>query len=99
MESNQPKRFLSVRVSQAEFQEIQRQYKFSGCISLTQYAKKVLMNKQGARSRELIAYLNFVIERLNKLEGMLDEKIDETGLQDIVNLKRETRQFVAKWVR
>ena len=45
MEKKEAKRFLSIRLLPAEFKEVSRQYKSSGCRSLTEYAKKALMSK------------------------------------------------------
>lgn len=82
MEKDEPRRFLSIRLSQAEFNEIYRQYKFSGCRSLTEYAKKVLMKKPVTiRTRnesvdESLNCLTGIRSRLDSLEEHLDEKTD-----------------------
>lgn len=96
MENNQPRRFLSIRVSQTEFQEIQRQYKFSGCQSLTHYAKKALISKSGGSRQESITCLHFIIEGLNTLENMLDKKIKETLFQDTTNKKSGNPSLLCK---
>lgn len=41
------KRFLSIRLTESELRAIYRQYKRSGCRSLTEYAKKILLKNSG----------------------------------------------------
>jgi len=109
MEKNKSKRFLSIRLLPAEFKEIHQRYKSSGCRSLTEYAKKVLMNKpvtnpitMGARNESFEEMLHCLIgikNRLDSLEGHLDERTDTQLRQDMADIKSYTREFYEKWSR
>jgi hypothetical protein len=108
MEKKESKRFLSIRLLPAEFKEVSRQYKSSGCRSLTEYAKKVLMSKpvtsksvtMGTRNEstdELLHCLIGIKSRLDALEELLDEKMDAQLRQDIADIRSYTRQLYEKW--
>ncbi len=103
MEKNESKRFLSIRLLPGELKEVYRRYKSSGCRSLTEYAKKVLMNKPvTVRTRngsidEMLHCLIGIKSRLDSLEERLDERIDAQLQQDMADIKSYTRQFYEKW--
>jgi len=107
MERNEPKRYLSIRLLPAEFKEIHQQYKSSGCGSLTEYAKKVLMNKpvtnpitEGGRNESIDEILHCLIgikSRLDSLEEHLDERTDAQLRQEMADIKSFTREFYEKW--
>jgi hypothetical protein len=56
-----------------------------------------MMNNPGHKGQELIDYLGFVIESLNRFEEILDEKMKNTLLKDIASIKSETNKFYIKW--
>ena len=93
-----PKRFISIRVSLEEFQAIQQQYKSSGYESLTEYVKKVLMNKPGHfKMFELMQLLVFIQSRLDKIDNTLNEITKEQLFQDMSDIKSRTSQFYRNW--
>lgn len=78
MINNSAKRFLSIRLSQDEFDKIQHHLQQSTCRSLTEYVKKVLTRqpvimKVRDQSREEI------LHRLGVIKGLMDTLPDKLG--------------------
>jgi hypothetical protein len=87
---SEEKRFLSIRLSQDEFDKIQHHLQQSACRSLTEYAKKVLTRepvivKVRDQSREDILHRLGVIKSL--LESVPD-KIAPNSNGQLLNLFR-----------
>jgi hypothetical protein len=105
MEKKEPQRFLSIRLTPAEYKEIHRRCVASGCRSLTEYMKKVLMNKLVTIETckesidEMLHCIIGIKSRLEILEEALDEKIDEQLRLDMAEIKDCTRQFYEKWAQ
>jgi hypothetical protein len=79
MTKNSAQRFLSIRLSQDEFDKIQHHLQKSACRSLTEYAKKVLTRepvivKVRDQTREDI------LHRLGVIKSLLDSVPDKTAL-------------------
>ena len=92
------KRFLSIRLSQEELQDIQRQYKSSGCRSLTQFVKKVLLNKPGHfKMFKLMQLLVFIQSKLDKIDNTLNVITKEQLRQNMADIKSQTNQFYRNW--
>ena len=98
------KRFISIRVTNHEWKEIQRHFKSSGCRSLTDYIKKVLMNRPvkpiSPVEQSLIECFNRMAEGIHKIEKKLDE---EQGGENILNdsgiLRTYIRTYNQKWCK
>jgi len=103
MEKKEHKRFLSIRLSPAEYKEIHRRCQSSRCRSLTEYVKNVLMSKPittRPRNDSVDEMLNCLIgikSKLDTLEETLDARADEQLRLDMANIKSCTREFYEKW--
>src|SRR5258706_15784213 len=94
----QSKRFISIRVTQEEFQIIHQLYKPSDCRSLTEYIKKVLLNKPGHfKMFELMQLLVFIQSKLDKIDNTLNEITKEQLRQNMADIKSQTNQFYRNW--
>ena len=75
-----PKRFLSIRLSEAEFKDIQKHFSSSACNSLTEYAKTLLTKKpvvvknRNQTGDDLLETLINIKNKLTLLEDQLSEK-------------------------
>jgi hypothetical protein len=103
MEQPSPKRFLSIRLTPDEFEEVYRQCEKSTCRSLTEYAKKVLTKKpvtikvRNQSQDELLLAMIGIKNRLDELAGQAAE-INATDLaREIGEIKSLTRQTFEKW--
>jgi hypothetical protein len=73
---SETKRFLSVRLTPAEFGQVQRHFHSSACQSLTEYVKKVLTNKPvviKVRDQSKDDQLECLINMKNKLNLIEDQ--------------------------
>jgi hypothetical protein len=84
MEKNEKKRFISIRLTEAEFQKVQRLIGSSGCQSQTEYVKKVLTNKpvvMKVRDQTKDDLLECLINIKNKLSLIEDQAAERSGPQ------------------
>ena len=89
METNPPKRFLSIRLTEEELKEVYRQCRRSTCSSLTEYARKVLTKKpvivktRNQSQDELLEAMIGITKRLDQLggqaKGQTGQAKDQTG--------------------
>src|ERR1700677_323959 len=98
-----PKRFLSVRLSSEELEEVYQLSKSSTCRSLTEYVKKVLTKKpvtvkvRNESQDDLLAAMIGIKNRLDQLvEQAQDNREAVAGIAEIRTL---TRQMFEKWNR
>ncbi len=103
MEQQQPKRFLSIRLTPDEFEEVYRQCEKSTCRSLTEYAKKVLTKKPvtiKTRNQSQDELLLAMIGIKNRLDQLADRAVGmhaDALLREIGEIKLLTRQTFQKW--
>jgi len=79
-----PKRFISIRLSQAEFKEVQRHFLSSGCNSLTEYAISILTEKPVVvknRNQSADDILECMINVKNKLILLQDQLLEKNVTQ------------------
>jgi len=101
----QVKRFVSVRLTEEEFQEVYRQCGNSTCRSLTEYVKKVLTKKPvtvKARNQsqdELLLAMVGIKNRLDQLAGQAEASNAVDVLREISEIKLLTRQIGEKWLQ
>ena len=92
------KRFLSIRVSQADYDEIHQLYKLSGFDSMTKYIKFILLNKSVPdKMFELMRLLVSIQSKLDKIDYTLNEATKEQLLQHMADIKSQTNQFYRNW--
>ena len=92
------KRFISIRVSQTEYDEIHRLYKLSGFDSITKYVKIILLNKSVPdKMFELMRLLTIIQSRLDKIDNSLENMTKEQLQQDMADIKSQTNQFYRNW--
>jgi hypothetical protein len=101
----QPKRFVSVRLTEEEFKEVYRQCENSTCRSLTEYVKKVLTKKpvtvkvRNQSQDELLQTMIGLKNRLDQLAGEAEERGSAELLREIAEIKLLTRQISEKWLQ
>jgi hypothetical protein len=101
----QPKRFVSVRLTEEEFKEVYRQCENSTCRSLTEYVKKVLTKKpvtvkvRNQSQDELLQTMIGLKNRLDQLAGEAEERGSAELLHEIAEIKLLTRQISEKWLQ
>ena len=101
----QPKRFVSVRLTEEEFKEVYRQCENSTCRSLTEYVKKVLTKKsvtvkvRNQSQDELLQTMIGLKNRLDQLAGEAEERGSAELLREIAEIKLLTRQIGEKWLQ
>jgi hypothetical protein len=101
----QPKRFVSVRLTEEEFKEVYRQCENSTCRSLTEYVKKVLTKKpvtvkvRNQSQDELLQTMIGIKNRLDQLAGEAEERGSAELLREIAEIKLLTRQISEKWLQ
>jgi hypothetical protein len=89
MEEKEKKRFISIRLTEAEFQKVQRLIASSGCQSQTEYVKKVLTNKpvvmkmRDQSKDDILECLINVKTRLNLIEDKAADKSVPHLLEEI----------------
>jgi len=100
-----PKRFLSIRLSEDELKEIYHQCERSACRSLTEYAKKVLTREPvivKVRNESLDELLQAMIGIKNKVQQLAEHAEEKSCLQlqqDLGLILSLTRQVYEKWSR
>jgi hypothetical protein len=93
MTQPETKRFLSIRLTPKEFQEVQRHLHSSACQSLTEYAKKVLTNKpvvikvRDQSKDDILECLINIKNKLTLLEDQLPEKPDPQMTEEIKEIR------------
>jgi hypothetical protein len=101
----QPKRFVSVRLTEEEFKEVYRQCENSTCRSLTEYVKKVLTKKpvtvkvRNQSQDELLQTMIGLKNRLDQLAAQAEESNAAAVLREIAEIKLLTRQIGEKWLQ
>lgn len=97
------KRFVSVRLTEEEFQEVYRQCENSTSRSLTEYVKKVLTKKPvtvKVRNQSQDELLQTMIGLKNRLDQLAArEDFSPSSRQEITEIKLLTRQIGEKWLR
>jgi hypothetical protein len=101
-----PKRFLSVRLSSEELEEVYQHSKSSTCRSLTEYVKKVLTKKpvtvkvRNESQDDLLAAMIGIKNRLDRLAEQAQDKNNcAEFLREIAEIRILTRQTFEKWNR
>jgi hypothetical protein len=100
-----PKRFLSVRLTSEELEEVYQHSKSSTCRSLTEYVKKVLTQKpvtvkvRNQSQDDLLAAMIGIKNRLDQLAERAQDKNEAELLREIAEIKVLTRQTFEKWNR
>ena len=97
-----PKRFLSVRLTSEELEEVYQHSKSSACRSLTEYVKKVLTKKpvtvkvRNQSQDEVLAALAGVKDRLDEVSEQTQRESSPALLQEIGEIKVMMRQIHEK---
>ena len=100
-----PKRFLSVRLTSEELEEVYQHSKSSTCRSLTEYVKKVLTQKpvtvkvRNQSQDDLLAAMIGIKNRLDQLAERAQDRNEAELLREIAEIKVLTRQTFEKWNR
>ena len=98
MEKKEKKRFISIRLTEAEFQKVQRLIASSACQSQTEYVKKVLTNRpvvmkvRDQSKDDLLECLINVKTRLHLIEDKVTDKDCPHLLEEI----KETHILIQK---
>src|ERR1700744_6068933 len=93
-----PKRFLSVRLTSEELEEVKQHSQSSTCRSLTEYVKKVLTKKpvtvkvRNQSQDELLAAMIGIKNRLDQLVQQAENKNEAELLREIAEIRVLTRQ-------
>jgi len=102
----QAKRFVSVRLTEEEFQEVYRQCENSTCRSLTEYVKKVLTKKPvtvKVRNQSQDELLQTMIGLKNRLDQLATSAEGSGGgvsiLLEIREIKLLTSKIAEKWLQ
>ena len=102
MTGNPSTRFLSIRLSTEEFDEVYQHLQQSTCRSLTEYVKKVLTQKPvtvKVRDQTREDVLQQLIQIKSRLEALLEKTVphDMPSLQhEITEIKSSIRQIADK---
>ena len=97
-----PKRFLSVRLTSEELEEVYQHSKNSSCRSLTEYVKKVLTKKpvtvkvRNQSQDELLNTMAGIKNRLDQLVESAEDKHDGSALRELAEVKALYKQCVDK---
>ncbi|HTR31040.1 MAG TPA: hypothetical protein VMH27_17335 [Puia sp.] len=100
-----PKRFLSVRLSSEELEEVYQHSKSSTCRSLTEYVKKVLTKKpvtvkvRNQSQDDLLAAFVGIKGRLDELAEHMQDKSESELLRELAEIRGMTRQTFDRWNR
>jgi hypothetical protein len=101
-----PKRFLSVRLTSEELEEVYELSKSSTCRSLTEYVKKVLTKKpvtvkmRNQSQDDLLAAMIGIKNRLDQLaEQAQDKNNGAEYLRELAEIRVLTRQTFERWNR
>jgi hypothetical protein len=93
----QAKRFVSVRLTEEDFNEVYRQCKNSTCRSLTEYVKKVLTKKPvtvKVRNQSQDELLQTMVGIKNRLD-QLAARAEGSGVSTLIEL-REIKSLIGK---
>lgn len=88
-----PKRFLSVRLTPEELEEVYQHSQSSSCRSLTEYVKKVLTKKpvtvkvRNQSQDELLHVMSTVKSRLDQLGDQAEDKNEPDLRREIAEVK------------
>ena len=97
-----PKRFLSVRLTSEELEEVYQLSKTSTCRSLTEYVKKVLTKKpvtvkvRNQSQDDLLETMIGIKSRLDQLAEQTHDKNEVEQLRGIAEVKAMTRQILER---
>ncbi|HXB35287.1 MAG TPA: hypothetical protein VNV35_17780 [Puia sp.] len=100
-----PKRFLSVRLSSEELEEVKQHSQTAACRSLTEYVKKVLTKKpvtvkvRNQSQDDLLAVYIGIKNRLDQLEEQARDKNDNERVRELGDIKSMIRQNFEQWNR
>jgi hypothetical protein len=100
-----PKRFLSVRLTSEELEEVYQLSNSSTCRSLTEYVKKVLTKKpvtvkvRNESQDDLLAAMIGIKNRLDQLAEEAQDKNEPEKLRELGEIRSLTRQIFEKWNR
>jgi len=100
-----PKRFLSVRLSSEELEEVKQHSQSAACRSLTEYVKKVLTKKpvtvkvRNQSQDDLLAVYIGIKNRLDQLEEQARDKNDNERVRELGDIKSMIRQNFEQWNR
>jgi hypothetical protein len=98
-----PKRFLSVRLTSEELEEVYQLSKTSTCRSLTEYVKKVLTKKpvtvkvRNQSQDDLLGAMIGIKNRLDQLAEHAQDKNSEAILREIAEVRMLIRESFDKW--
>src|ERR1700744_2527458 len=94
-----PKRFLSVRLTSEELEEVYQHSQSSSCRSLTEYVKKVLTKKpvtvkvRNQSQDDLLHVLSTVKSRLDQLGDQAEDNNNEPVLRELAEVKTLFREI------
>src|SRR5579863_2527190 len=100
-----PKRFLSVRLTSEELEEVKQHSQSSACRSLTEYVKKLLTKKpvtvkvRNQSQDELLLAMIGIKNRLDQLAGQAEQMGCPQLHREIAEIKLLTRQIGEKWLQ
>jgi hypothetical protein len=100
-----PKRFLSVRLTSEELEEVYQYSNNSTCRSLTEYVKKVLTKKpvtvkvRNQSQDDLLAAMIGIKNRLDQLTDQAQDKNESEKLRELAEIRLMTRQIFEQWNR
>jgi hypothetical protein len=100
-----PKRFLSVRLSSEELEEVKQYSQTSSCRSLTEYVRKVLTQKpvtvkvRNQSQDDLLAVYIGIKNRLDQFDEEARDKNDGEQVRELVEIKSMIRQNFERWNR
>ena len=98
-----PKRFLSVRLTSEELEEVYQHSQTSTCRSLTEYVRKVLTKKpvtikiRNQSQDDLLAVMIGIKNRLDHLTEQVQDKNNEAILLEIAEVRVVIRESFEKW--
>jgi hypothetical protein len=104
MPETSPKRFISIRLSPAEFKEVHRRVERTTCNSLTEYVKKVITGKpvtvkvRNESQDQLRQEIIHVKNQLTQLADTAERTNNHTLLVEIAEIKSTVLQIAKKWL-
>lgn len=105
MSNTAPNRFLSIRLTEAEYKEIYRRVERSTCRSLTEYVKKVVTGKpvigkvRNESQDQLLQEIVHVKNKLNELAETAERTNDQSLLAWTGEIKSIILQIAKKWLQ
>ena len=97
-----PKRFLSIRLTDAEFKDVHRRLEHSTCNSLTEYVKKLVTAKPvttRVRNESQDQLLQEIVNVKNKFDELIDiaeRSNNQTLLAEITEMKSILKEIAKK---